>query len=162
MPRKPINYKKVIIYKLVCNDLSVKDLYVGHTTDFTNRKRKHKQSSLNPNDPKHNLKVYIIMRENGGWNNWSMIEIEKYPCNDDNEARSRERHWYEVLNANMNSRCPTMDLEKRRTKAIIKSKDYYYQNKDKIVEYNNQNRDRINEYRKNYIEQKKDYLQEKH
>ena len=39
MPRKPINYKKVIIYKLVCNDLSVKDLYVGHTTDFTNRKK---------------------------------------------------------------------------------------------------------------------------
>ena len=39
MPRKPINYKKVIIYKLACNDLLITDLYVGHTTDFTNRKK---------------------------------------------------------------------------------------------------------------------------
>ena len=31
-----------------------------------------------------------MIRENGDWNNWSMIEIEKYPCNDDNEARARE------------------------------------------------------------------------
>ena len=68
MPRKPINYKKVIIYKLVCNDLLITDLYVGHT----------KNHCLNPNDPKYNLKVYKIIRENGDWNNWSMIEIENF------------------------------------------------------------------------------------
>ena len=76
MPGKAINYQKVIIYKLVCNDLSIKDLYVGYTTDFTSRKRSHKNRSLNPNDSKHNLKVYKMIRENGDWNNWSMIEIE--------------------------------------------------------------------------------------
>ena len=59
-----------------------------------------------------------MIRENGNWNNWSMIEIEKYPCNDDNEARSRERYWYEVLNANMNSQCPTLDLKKKRKKQV--------------------------------------------
>jgi hypothetical protein len=26
--------------------------------------------------------VYSTIRENGGWNNWSMVEIEKYPCKD--------------------------------------------------------------------------------
>ena len=41
-----------------------------------------------------------MIRENEGWNNWSMIEIEKYPCNDKNEACARERYWYELLNAN--------------------------------------------------------------
>ena len=39
MPRNPIDYQKVIIYKLVCNDLTIKDLYVGHTTNFINRKK---------------------------------------------------------------------------------------------------------------------------
>ena len=97
MPRKAVDYKKVLIYKLVCDDLTVNDLYLGHTTDFTNRKRKHKSNSLNTNYKDYNCKVYKMIRDNGGWNNWSMIEIEKYPCNDNNEARSRERHWYEVL-----------------------------------------------------------------
>ena len=121
MPRKAIDYKKVIIYKLVCNDLSVKDLYIGHTTDFTNRKKLHKQCSLNPTNSKHNYKVYKMIRENGDWNNWSMIEIEKYPCNDENEARSRERYWYEVLNANMNSQCPILyaDDKKQYKKNIM-------------------------------------------
>jgi hypothetical protein len=134
MPRKPINYKKVIIYKLVCNDLSVKDLYVGHTTDFTNRKKLHKSCCLNSSDSRHNFKVYKIMRENGSWYNWSMIEIEKYPCNDDNEARSRERHWYEVLNANMNSHCPTLDLEKKQQYEKLRNEKYYQQNKDNLNE----------------------------
>ena len=124
MPRKAIDYQKVIIYKLVCNDLTIKDLYVGHTTDFTNRKRTHKSHCLNPNDSKHNYKVYKIIRENGDWNNWSMIEIEKYPCNDENEARSRERHWYEVFNANLNTCNPKISFEEKKQY----EKDYRYKN----------------------------------
>ena len=42
MPRKPIDYSKTISYKIVCNDLSITDCYVGHTTDFTKRKSHHK------------------------------------------------------------------------------------------------------------------------
>ena len=138
MPRKAIDYKKVIIYKLVCNDLTVKDLYIGHTTDFTNRKRNHKSCSLNPNNSNHNLKVYQMIRDNGGWNNWSMIVIEKYPCNDDLEARSRERHWYEVLNANLNMISPTLNLEKMKINMKISEKKYREKNKDKTQEYKNE------------------------
>ena len=42
MPRTAVDYSKTIIYKIVCNDLNVKDIYVGSTTDFTKRKNKHK------------------------------------------------------------------------------------------------------------------------
>ena len=153
MPRKAINYKKVIIYKLVCNDLSIKDLYVGHTTDFTNRKRCHKSNCLNVNYKGYNYKVYKMIREKGGWYNWSMIAIEKYPCNDDLEARARERHWYEVLNANMNTRCPTLNLQQNEQYKKV----YYDQNKDQIKEsrkeYYVQNKDKINEKHKVYREQ---------
>ncbi len=75
MPRKAIDYRKVIIYKLVCNDLSIKDLYVGHTTDFTNRKKSHKDRCIHPNNPKYNLKVYQIMRENGSWDNEHGLDL---------------------------------------------------------------------------------------
>ena len=39
MPRLPVDYKNTIIYKIVCNDLKIKDTYVGHTTDFKSRKK---------------------------------------------------------------------------------------------------------------------------
>ena len=162
MPRKAIDYQKVIIYKLVCNDLAVKDLYVGHTTDFTNRKKSHKSCSLNANYTGYNFKVYKMIRDSGGWNNWSMIKIEKYPCNDNNEARSRERYWYEVLNANMESCCPTFNLEKRKDY----KKDYYVQNKDKVNENNKdyyvQNKDKLIEKHKDYRDQNKDKINEKY
>ena len=147
MPRKAIDYKKVIIYKLVCDDLSVKDLYIGHTTDFTNRKKSHKSQSLNSNYIGYNFKVYKMIRENGGWNNWSMIEIEKYPCNDDNEARARERFWYEELQATLNSQCPILNVGEK--------KQY-----DKV--YKERNKDKLQVKYKDYYEKNKDYYREKH
>ena len=112
MPKKIINYQNTIIYKLVCNDLNITDIYVGHTTNFIKRKQCHKHLCYNPNDNRYNLKVYQMIRENDGWDNWSMIEIEKYPCNDNNEACARERYYYELLNAELNTRCPTINKEK--------------------------------------------------
>ena len=100
------DYLNTVIYKIVCNDLSITDLYVGHTTDYTTRKSTHKSHCNNDWDDKHNYKIYQIIRTNGGWSNWDMYEIEKFPCLDGNEARARERHWYETLNANMNHLLP--------------------------------------------------------
>jgi hypothetical protein len=42
MPKKLIDYSKTIIYKIVCNDLNIKDVYVGHTTNFIKSKALHK------------------------------------------------------------------------------------------------------------------------
>jgi hypothetical protein len=46
------------------------------------------------------------MRETGGWENWTMVQIEHYPCNNSNEAGARERYWYEKLNSTMNTQVP--------------------------------------------------------
>jgi hypothetical protein len=92
MPRKAMNYSKTVIYKLVCNNLEITDIYVGSTTNFKVRKNNHKSDCNNEKQKPYNQKKYITIRENGGWDNWSMIEIEKFPCNDDNEARARERY----------------------------------------------------------------------
>ena len=43
MPRKPIDYSNTHFYKIVCKDLGIKELYVGHTTNFKNRKLDHKK-----------------------------------------------------------------------------------------------------------------------
>jgi hypothetical protein len=135
MPRQPINYANSIIYKIVCKDISITDLYVGHTTSFTHRKREHKSRCIN----KYSFPIYKTINDNGGWDNWEMIEIEKYSCNDANEARARERYWYEELSAKLNARSPTLNIENKKEK----SKEYlknYHQNlsieqKQKKTEY---------------------------
>ena len=106
MPRLKTDYSKTVIYKIVCNDLEVKDLYVGSTTDFTKRKSSHKKRCSNESHKEYNAKVYQTIREHGCWSNWSMIEIEKFPCKDNNEARTQERYWYEELKAKLNIQVP--------------------------------------------------------
>jgi hypothetical protein len=86
MPLTAIDYSKTIMYKIVCKDLEVTDEYVGHTTDFEKRKNSHKTKSKT----KSTKKVYITVQQNGGWENWTMIEIEKFQCKDAKEAKARE------------------------------------------------------------------------
>jgi hypothetical protein len=142
MPRLPTNYDNTCIYKIVCKDLNITDCYVGHTTDFRKRKWNHKS-----NVDKINFKVYKCILENGGWDNWDMIEIEKYPCKDANEARARERYWYEELNANLNVDTPNSSIEDR---------------KKYLKEYNEEHKEEQQDYYKNYYETHKEEVKQKH
>ena len=56
MPKHNTDFSKTKIYKIVCKDLNVPDVYVGHTTDFTRRKCKHKQDCNNPEAKNYNPK----------------------------------------------------------------------------------------------------------
>jgi hypothetical protein len=119
MPRLPTNYANTIIYKIVCKEMSFTDIYIGHTTSFKDRKREHKSRCNN----QYPYTIYKTINDNGGWDNWEMIEIEKFPCNDANEARARERYWYEELTAKLNAKCPTKNIELQR-----KNNKLYLQN----------------------------------
>lgn len=146
MPLKEIDYSNTIIYKLCCNDPSITEVYVGHTTNFTRRKQQHKQACNIETNKCYNLYVYQFIRDNGGWTNWSMIEICKVDCIDSNDARKNERQHIELLGATLNKVIPTRTC-----------KEYYIDNKSVILEnvhkYNEENREHINnrqiEYRKN-------------
>ena len=145
MPKKDINYSKTIIYKIVCNDLNITDVYVGHTTNFIKRKAKHKSNCNNINSKAYNLKIYNTIRNNGGFENWSMIEIEKFQdCNDINEASARERYYYELLNAKLNTNCPA-----RNDKAYYQDNKEY--KKEYIKKYYGKNNDKINAQKKNSL-----------
>jgi hypothetical protein len=171
MPRTDIDYSKTIIYKIVCNDLNVKDVYVGNTTDFTRRKNEHKNRCK---DQKQNTVKYETIRKNGGWNNWLMIEIEKYPCLDGNEARSRERYWIEFIEkSTMNMILPIRNeeevklirheyYEKNKEHLQEKNKKYYIDNKDLILvqckEYKEINKEKLSNQMKDYYEKNKQQI----
>ena len=131
MTRVNIDYSKTIIYKIVCKDLTIKDLYVGHTTDFTRRKAQHKYYCNTEHSLGFNMKLYEMVRNNGGWDNWEMVLVENYSCSNGNEARTKERYWYETLHANMNTQKPNRTHEEYRLDnrdVILEKKKIDYQN----------------------------------
>ena len=155
MPRKAINFQNTIIYKIVCKDLLVTEKYIGHTTDFTKRKNSHKTRCNNPNDKMYNCYVYIFIRENGGWDNWTMIEIEKYPCLDVNEARKQERYFIELLIAELNQQIPSKTKQEWNEQHIEQTKEYM---KEYGKEYRELNRDKISKNKREYDKQNRDKL----
>ena len=150
MPRLPIDYSKTIIYKLCCNDVNIKDIYVGHTTDISSRKRHHKNSCINEKDKEYNRYKYQFIRANGGWDNWSLVPVEEYPCDNINQAKIRERYWIETLQSELNKNIP-----------LRTTKEYYDNNKEKIIEHNKEwrdnNKEKRIEYHKEYHQNKKIY-----
>ena len=101
MPKVPINYQNTEMYKLICDDTD--QFYVGHTTNFIKRQIGHKSNSKTKD-----LKVYKMIREFGGWDNWRMVLIEKYPCDNRREAERREEELRVELKPDLNSiRCIT-------------------------------------------------------
>lgn len=155
MPLYKIDYSKTLIYKIVSNDLNITDCYVGTTTDFTKRKWAHKSSCTSYTNKAYNYNIYTFIRNNGGWENWDMIEIEKFPCNDINEAHARERYYIETLNATLNKVIPSRTRKETTHANYIKSK-LDKQEYSKL--YNLENRDKINQRRAKYLKNNRDKI----
>ena len=120
MPKTEIDYSNTIIYKITCKDPSVTDVYVGHTTNFVQRKHAHKQSCINDKTPNYKCKLYEVIRNNGGWVNWKMEIINFFECHDHYEARKKEQEYFISLNATLNSIEP---MPKPKPKEIVIKKE---------------------------------------
>ncbi len=157
MPHNPINYANTIMYKIVCNNLNIPDMYIGHTTNFKTRKNQHKNCCNNKSQTNYFLNIYQFIRDNGGWNNWTMIKIEDYPCNSLLDATKRERELLEEFKPNLNYNIPARTKKEyyqdnseyfsllnrdRRLNNLDKFKEkdkiYYDNNKDKILQKQNE------------------------
>lgn len=124
-------YENSIIYKLCHqNDLENENIYIGSTTNFRSRKCEHKYNCYTEKCEKYNAFVYKYIRENGNWNDWKMIPIEVFPCNDRKELEVRERHHIELLKPKLNKNYPTGDNKQYRNdnEEVIKEKK-----KEKVI-----------------------------
>lgn len=151
------DYSKGIIYKIKCLDRNIKDIYVGSTTNFVSRKTQHKNTCNNPNNRDYNYFVYEFIREHGGWDNWTMIPIKKYPCNSHMELVIEEQSVIEELEeyTTLNRRKAWRSEEQRKED----NKKNKIKNKDKIKEYREKNKEHITKQRKEHYQKNKDTLQ---
>ena len=149
MAPKCIKYENTYFYQLMCKDITVHDIYVGHTTNFNSRKYNHKATCNDDTNKNHNAIVYKYIRENGGWDNWDMILISKCSCENSLEAKRIERKYIEQLEASLNYMTPG------RTR-----KERYAENKVQEWE-RRKNNENYKEYIKIYRETNKAQLSEK-
>ena len=62
-------------------------------------------------------KKYAYIRDNDGWENWSMKLIETYPCLSFYEATKLETYWVKFYNAQLNQTTPQRDTKQYRIDA---------------------------------------------
>ena len=75
-----------------------------------------------------------MIRENGGFYRFKMIEVEKYPCKDKREAERREDEVMKELKASMNTIKSFTTDEERKEYHKDYHKEYYENNKEQIKE----------------------------
>jgi len=150
MPKTEIDYSDTIFYKIHCKNPDVKDVYIGHTTNFVQRKSAHKRSCTHEKSANYNCKVYNVIREHGGWNNWKMEIIAFHECADHYEARKIEQKYFEKYKATLNSIeplpkpkvIPPKDTRIKPEKQILYCErcDLYFQSKPAHDNHNKTNK----------------------
>jgi hypothetical protein len=140
------------IYGIYCKDENIKDCYIGSTNNLSKRIIEHSKKCYNSNSNKYNYKLYKFIRENGEFNNWDFVELEKV---DEENRLIRERYWIEKFNGTLNVVIPTQTpnewykkyYEKKKDIITIKHKEYYDNNANELLEqkkeYYKINKDKI-------------------
>jgi hypothetical protein len=117
-------------------------VYVGSTSNFENRKRSHKHDCI-----LSEIKVYQMIRENGGWDKFDMIELKQIECTQ-LEAREEEDRVRIELNATLN------------TLRAVKDPNYKQDHKKYYQEHREELNQRTRQYKQAHREQIKQKIQE--
>ena len=153
MPKTPTDYSKAIIYSIICKTDDTL-LYIGSTTNFTKRKSEHKSHCHNEKQKSFNFQVYVMIRTNGGWDNFEMKPVKEHPCNNKIQLVIEEERLRKQMNANLNT------LKAHTTKEEHKKAHYEHDTKRREL-----HKEELKEYeRKRYEtnkESKLEYSREK-
>jgi hypothetical protein len=159
------NLDDYIMYMISPKNKELDFCYIGHTNNFISRKNQHKVQAKNPNLSKSHQKLYDTIHNNGGWDEWEMIEIEKFKGKTKLEARMREQELIEQYNANLNSLKAYISEEQRNTLKKQITQKYREENKELLKEqtkkYKADHKDIIAEQMKQYRAEHKEEIYEK-
>ncbi len=158
MPKTPRDFSKGLIYSIVCKTDETL-IYIGSTTNYTKRKNQHKKICRNENNKGHNLQVYVMIRANGGWDNFEMKPVKEFPCDNVIQLTIEEERLRKELQANLNTRRAFVSEEeakelrqKYRDENKAEIQKYYQDHKTEAKKYRQEHKTEMNEYAKQYRE----------
>ena len=149
-----MDYSKTIIYKIQHNTNS-ELVYVGHTTDYSQRKTQHKG-----NVKSHQKKLYQSIRENGGWECFTMAPIMEFPCETKIQAEIQEEKCRVELNATLNHRKAHTTIEEEKERAKKYKKEHHEEILEKNKVYYQNHKEERKAYRESIAEEQKEYKKE--
>lgn len=121
MTDKPNKYKNFVVYKIYCLKDEIRDCYVGSTVNFSRRKSQHKKNTTNKTKKSYWRQLYRFIRDNGGWDHFKIEIIERYPCENDLEAKMKEQYYIDKLNPSLNKNKCIVDMRLYNVKSILHS-----------------------------------------
>jgi hypothetical protein len=153
------DYSKSKIYKIVCNITGL--VYIGSTTqNLCGRIQDHKNDYKRYLNGKHNYVSSFKILEN---DNYNIVLVEEFPCQNKNQLHARERYWIENTEC-VNMIIPTRTKKEWREDHKEEIKIYLENNKEKISErwkqYYETNKEKLNEKKKEYLLKNKEKLNE--
>jgi len=144
-------YQRGKIYRIVCNTTGLQ--YYGSTCEdkLCKRLTRHKSDYNRFLKNKRGYVASFKILEN---NDYAIILVENFPCNNKDELLKIERYYIE------NNECVNKNIPSRI------SKEYHQDNKDQINErkkiYYDNNKERINARHKEWYEKNKDEANARH
>ena len=130
-----MNYANTKIYKIVCNKTG--KVYIGSTTKkyLSDRLAGHRRDYEAYLLKEKGFITSFYILEN---NDYEIVLIENFPCQDKNEKNARERNYIEnieCVNKQHPGRSKAEWYEINKVKCLEKMKDYREANSVKIKEY---------------------------
>ena len=161
MPKKPMDYSKTNFYKIVCKDTDNSNMYIGHTTNFTKRKNRHKNNCINPNMKNHNTYLYKMIRDDEGWENWNMILLDTLYCENRLEALKKEREYIEKLKPSLNQLRPILSEEDKEQQNLQQNEKKKQDRKDNPEKYKEIDRLKYEKRRDEALSKAKEHYENK-
>lgn len=134
--------KKACVYKLVCKNPEIKDMYIGSTKNIHQRAYNHYLTSNNPTSKEYNKKSNVYIRENGGWDNFELIKLCDVEYTEIKELRKKEQEYIDTLKPTLNkSRAYNYDgyaqiyRDSRKEQKSESNRKYYLKNKQRLQDY---------------------------
>ncbi len=100
---------KVYFYKIV-DSKDETNFYIGSTVNISRRKSHHKKSVTNRRHKKYWCKLYLYIRQHGGWVSMVMTKIHEIECATLADAHKEEQAIINICNPPLNSIKSCKDL----------------------------------------------------
>ena len=88
----------ISIYKISSTNPEILDFYIGSTNKISSRKSHHKKNVRNKVGKRYWTKLYVFIRNNGGWDAFKMEVIEQTEL-----GKEREQYYIDLLNPTLNT-----------------------------------------------------------
>jgi len=142
----PPDYSNTVIYRLYSKNPNIKDDYIGHSANFYQRKASHKSkcnNNKNSSKKEFHLKVYVFIRENGGYDNWKFEILVYADLKGLDEAEKLEKHYIKIFKPTLNGDGVALTPEEKyaNQKKLNKKRREDPEVRKEAAEYSKKNRE---------------------